>query len=60
MRKIVPLLAAAGLTRGTAGTAHADPPEIVDHCGHPACGENCIGRGDLWSANWSTYTYSNQ
>ena len=131
MRKIVTLLAAAGLTLGTAGAAHADPPEIVDHCSQivvvapnvqvktcmhtfvyaptyawaivtvtnnsvypvgvqadllsgptvvpgtyesvapgqsrevsgtrvqdPACGENCIGRGDLWSANWSTNTYS--
>ena len=24
----------------------------------PACGQNCIGRGHLFSANWNFYTYS--
>ena len=32
MRKIVTLLAAAGLLAGTAGLAHADPPLIINHC----------------------------
>jgi hypothetical protein len=32
MRKIVALLAAAGLLLGTATFAHADPPLIINHC----------------------------
>jgi hypothetical protein len=32
MRKIVTLLAAAGLMLGAAGAAYADPPLYVDHC----------------------------
>jgi hypothetical protein len=34
MRKIVTLMAAAGLMAGTAGLAHADPPIYVDNCSH--------------------------